>query len=778
MLKRDALLRRAAVAPAALTFLAALALVLATGSAFAQVDADPAAAAPAADAPAAPAEGTPVDTTPADEAAATGVGAAGLPVTVAGADLQNDWRMMVHYFKIARFDLAKAMGEKVLASSPDAATVLALAESPSTGYDLVVRMVRVEEMGDVPAKLLTLADEGARTKKTDAARIQANVLRLGEGPRPYFLAMQELKYSGPYVVPHALAVLQDPGKKDLSPLVQRALVELGRPVVLPLVRSLATPSDKLRETIVAILGDIGYPYALPALKAIVESPKSGETLKDAATKAILKIADESILKTPAKTLYLDLAEKYYTGKILTADLRQPTTDLFDWVEGTGLLYRAAPSAAVNEILAARACADALKADPGALEAVALWVSSLMQMEAELGDKTAREADPFLPDTMPSVDFFARAVGQQHLYKVLDLALRERNTVVSTRASRALEDVANEDFLALYGKGDTGSPLVMALTYPDQRVRFAAAFALAAIRPAKTFTGAGQVVPVLTEALNLEASKSILLVEPEPDNRNRLQAKLKDDGWNVVTAMTGNQALSAARAMPRVDAVALSSRTKDVNHADVVSLLRSDHNTAMTPIVILSWPDDPVKASWLESKIGYVKSVDPAIEPDALVQTVDELKKAAGSLVLDADASRAASLHAAAVLKDIAVASRVYSAQRARQSLLDSLTNRPDELVVAVLAALAEIPDGEITRAMAAVGVDKERSKPVRVAALKALSRAARFVGNELEAGAVTAIQAMAAEEDDQLRDAAGEALGSLDLDAADGAKLILKPGAN
>jgi len=711
-----------------------------------------------------------------EEAAATGFGAAGLPISAVPAELQANWRMMVHYFKLARFDLATDLGQQILATNPEPAMILALAESPSTGYDLLVKMVHIEEMGDIPARLLTLADEGARIRKTDASRIQANLLRLGNGPRPYFLALKELRYSGPYIVPHALAVLQDPGQKDLVPFVVRALVEIGQPVVLPLLRALETPNEQLRETIVRVLGDIRYPYALPALKAIVENPATSDSLKSAATDAILKIADESILKTPAKTLYLDLAEKYYYDKVPVADPRQTTTDLFDWVPGTGLLYRAAPSKAVHDILASRACSDALKADPGALEAVALWVSAVMQMEAELGDQSARQADPFLPDTMPSVDFFATAVGQQHLYKVLDRALRDPNTVVAARACRALEAVANEEFLTLYGQGDVGSPLVMALTYPDQRVRFAAAFALAAIRPHKEFTGAGKVVPVLSEALNLEAAKSLLLVEPEADNRNRLQASLKDAGWFVTTAQTGNEALSAARAMPRIDAVLISSRTRDTSHADTIAMLRSDYQTAMTPILVLSWPDDPVKASWLESKIPFVKAVDPAAEPDELAAGIEALKTQAGSIVLDADAARKTSLNAARVLKDIAVDRRVLSADRARQSLLDGLVNRPDELVIAILGALAEIPDAEIARAMAAVGLDAQRSKPVRVAALVALARAARTIGDTLEPGQVAALQALAGEGDDELRDAAGQALGGLDLDASEGAKLILRLG--
>jgi CheY-like chemotaxis protein len=722
--------------------------------------------------PAPPAEPSVAET----EAAATGFGAAGIPTTIAPAALQTDWRMMVHYFKVARFDLAKDFAEKALAAGPDAPTVLALVESPSTGYDLVVSMLRVEDVADVASRILKLADEGMRTKRTDAGRIRRNLERLGQGPRAYYHALKDLRYSGPYVVPHALAFLQDPSRAELQPDVVRALTDIGRPVVLPLAASLETENPKLKETIVTVLGDIGYAYALPALKAIVEGPASSEAIKSHATRAILKIAGKQILAIPAKKLYLDIAERHYYNRIIVADERQPTTDVFGWIKDVGLIYKAVPSKAVNEVLAARACADALRADPQALEAVALWASAMMQMEAELPGQDARKVDPFLPPNMPSVDFFIRAIGQQHLYRVLDRALRDRNTLVAIRAADALSDVANEQFLLLYGQSDVGSPLVTALRYPDQRVRFAAAFALASIHPRHPFAGAGRVVPIIAEALNLEAARSLLLIEPEANNRNRLLGQLKDAGWTVVSTASGNEALSLAHAMPRVDAVLVSSRLKDASHGDVISLLRGDYQTAMTPILVLSYPDDPIKATWLEQNVKYLKAVEPALEAADLVAAMDAIKKEAGSTPLDQAYARATSLRAAQQLKTIAFGSRVYDARAARASLLQALTNRPDELVIAVLAALAEIPDAEVNQTLATVAIDTNRSREVRIAALLSLARAARSAGGQLTPAQVQGLQALAASADDPLRNAAGDALGGLDPSAPGGATMILQYG--
>jgi CheY-like chemotaxis protein len=727
----------------------------------------------------------------AEEAAVTGHGDMGLSITVVPFEVQRDWRQMVHFFDLARFDLAKVAAEKVLAAKPAPEMVLALVEAPvpaelgqaRTGYDTVIAMVRVPEMGGVPSQILTLSDEGARMKRTDPARIQANLIRLGQGPVAYRLALKELAYSGPYVVPYALALMQNPSQKELAQDIQRALIEIGKPVVLPMTRALATPDTRLREHIVLMLGQINYPYALPSLKALIEDPKQPQVIKAAATRAILAMGDETILKTPAKALYIDLAERYLGGKVVVADMRQPTTDVFDWVAGTGLIYRAAPSQCVPEILASRACTDALKIDPSALDVVSLWLTAMMQMEGKTPGKMARDDDPFLTDTMPSLDYFAEAAGQQHLYRVLDRALRDHNTPIAVRASAALGKVANQDFLKLYGQENVGSPLVMALTYPDQRVRYAAAFALVNVRPSEKFTGHLKVVPTLIEALNLEAQKSILIVEPDADTRNRLQARFKEGGWAVLTATTGNQALSAARAMLRVDAILVSSKTKDMGHGDLISVLRNDYETALTPIIVLSYPDDPIKGTWLEAKILYLKAVDPAADLDVLVTEIDAQKKKAGSVMLDPDAAKAVSLRAAEALKNIAftghdvpASSRVYSADRARLALLEALTGRPDDLVIAVTDALAQMPDGEIEQALAKVGTESLRAKPVRIAALKALDRSARTIGNKLEASQIAALQAMAAESDDQLRDASGEALGGLNMDAAEAAKLILKFG--
>ncbi|MDK1031153.1 MAG: HEAT repeat domain-containing protein, partial [Planctomycetia bacterium] len=707
-----------------------------------------------------------------------GTGVAALPLAICSDEDQKTWRMFVHYFRLARFDLAADEGAKVLAVNLKPIVMLALAESRSTGYDTLVKMQTVKEMGDVPAKILKLVDEGMRQKRTDPERINKNLMRLANGPRAYHLGLKELKYSGPYVVSHALVILQDPANKEkIWPEVIRALSQIGRPVVLPLVYALATESEGLKQTICDILGSIRYSYSLPALKAIMEDKTLSGVTHTAARDAMQRISgDPKILETPAKVLYLDLARRYYEGKISgISDSRSATTDVFGWVN-KGLTYKAVPTSIVGEVLSARACVDALRADPRALDAVTLWVSAQLQMKAKLPDKPVRESNPFAPKDMPDVEFFALAVGQQYLYEVLADAMKSENADVALQAIYALEKVSDEKYLRSYGQSGLVSPLAEALRYPDRRIRFAAAFAMAEVRPVEKFLGSEDVVPVLAEALNLQTGKAVLIAEPDSDNRNRIKSALEKAGYRVVGAVSGKEAIEQSEDMPRLDAVIVSSRTRKVNHGEVIHILRANPNTEITPVIVLSWPDDPIRGSELKAKYKYVEVIEADTQTEGIEKAIADLAKAVGSITFEAEKSAAYSLRAAKELKRIASSKSAYNARDARQVLLNSLSNRPEDLIIAAIEALAEIADPEITRAIAKVATHADTPLEVRLAALGSLTRAIRFAGNHLKAVTIEKLRTMTEEKDTKLRNAVATVLGALNLPPAEGAKILLKYG--
>ncbi|NIA22289.1 MAG: hypothetical protein GWP05_10085, partial [Anaerolineaceae bacterium] len=394
-----------------------------------------------------------------------GRGVMGLPVAQVSAELQEKFQQMVHYYKIAKFDLAKDFAEAVLAANPEPTVLLSLVEQREVGYVLIAQMAASEEAGLAAAanRLLSKTDEGILIKRKDLDRIKTALLALDKNERSYQINRMKLQLSGEYVVPTALALLADDKLARLHDDILRALEEIDRPVVYPLVVALETPDAKLKMKIIALLSRLGYKLALPALKAIVESPNEADNVKSAAGAAINAIAGAKARETSAGQLYFELAEAFYYDKItVITDPKRRTTDVWGWIKGAGLTYRPAPTGVVNEILAARCCRLGLRAAADSPELVALWLSAQAQMNFELA---GRGKNPWAPPDMPTTEFFLRSAGQQYLNQVLARALRDNRVEVANQAIAALTEVVNEGYLGATSGSDEGSPLIRALEYP-------------------------------------------------------------------------------------------------------------------------------------------------------------------------------------------------------------------------------------------------------------------------------------------------------------------------
>jgi CheY-like chemotaxis protein len=703
--------------------------------------------------------------------------ALGLPVEKVSAELQNNFASMVHYYKIARFDLATNFAQAVLGGSPDAAMMVAMVETPEAGYSLLAEMAASDnaELADAAKKIKKLAEEGIYAKRKDGQRIMAALESLTKNQAMFRQGMMELRYSGEYVAPYALAILSDNTRPAaLNAATRDALVALDKPVVYPLVLSLATTDENLKLQVIGLLQKMNYKLAVPALKALIENPASSDRVKKAATAAVLAIGGKADLDTAARKLYYDQADQFYYGKLtVVGDPSRPETDVWGWVPGQGLAYRPAPTSVVNDICGARACELGLAAEPNALELVALWTSTEMDMNAKFEQVSAGGLkNPWAPATMPTTAFFGRAIGQQYLLDVLDRALGDNNVPVARQAIRALQEVANETFLAA-GIGKKGSPLVAALEYPDRLVRFDAAFAIVAVEPHKSFGGADRVVPVLAEALNLQTGAAVLLIDGNADNRNRLKGEFRQAHWAVTDASSGNDGVSKARGMARIDAIVLATNVDKVDYVETLQLLRSDFATAMVPVVFLSGAEERVKFSYLKENQKYIDEVPAGATALAIIDKVKVLSAAAGAVALEPKASREIALRAARTLGFVATANLSVTALPARAALLTAIGGKDQDLVIASLAALAQMPDEEIEQRIAETALAAGAPKAVQIAALNAVAQSARHIGNKLQSATVTALmKRISTETDNDIRDAVGTVIGALDLEAKLSSELI------
>ena len=119
---------------------------------------------------------------------------------------------------------------------------------------------------EVATKLQEKVDAGFRALARDPVRIRAEIDRLGNGPRAYANAKARLLDAGQFAAPIFLEYLQNPTKGELRAQILRVMAEIGRPLLLPLIEELRVSDPTLKMDLVTVIGQIGYPQALPALR--------------------------------------------------------------------------------------------------------------------------------------------------------------------------------------------------------------------------------------------------------------------------------------------------------------------------------------------------------------------------------------------------------------------------------------------------------------------------------------------------------------------------------
>lgn len=79
---------------------------------------------------------------------------------------------------------------------------------------------------------------------------------------------------------------------------------------------------------------------------------------------------------------------------------------------------------------------------------------------------------------------------------------------------------------------------------------------------------------------------ILVAEDNPDNRNLLTRRLERQGWNVVTAEDGREAVDVCRSA-KPDLVLMDIAMPNMNGLEATRALRADPATAATKIIAVT-----------------------------------------------------------------------------------------------------------------------------------------------------------------------------------------------
>jgi HEAT repeat protein len=417
--------------------------------------------------------------------------------TCCAQTLEENWNDFLHYIKIGRFDMAKGHAQAILASNPDPVKLLELSRANQQGYQILVRVNDVApdaELADLSGKVLAIIEQGRFIERTEPRIIAEEVRRLSTTDRGWLIAVKRLRNAGEYAIPFILDAMADPSRENELTNIIRALPQIGRDAIRPLVAALQTENVPLKAQIITALGKIGYPQSLPYLKYVLENDNSTE-LRTMAQESIGQI-NPDVLQVPAAQLFYELAEKYYYHAESLAPAQDANfANVWFWDSDAGKLTREEVAQGYfNELMAMRTCEWALKADAGFGSAIGLWLAAFFKAESAGVEKMPayfgeRHADALV---------YATTAGVEYLHQALARAVKDNNAHVALGVIEALATTAGEKSL-LYQMGPS-QPLLQALSFNDRMVRYSAAIAIGAAGPKEKFAESKLVVANLAEAL--------------------------------------------------------------------------------------------------------------------------------------------------------------------------------------------------------------------------------------------------------------------------------------
>jgi HEAT repeat protein len=702
-----------------------------------------------------------------------------------GSGVASLFEDFIHFARLGRFDAAKAYATRLL-DHPDLDPVelMTVAGRDANNIDTLIVLVEHSSIAEQAQQILDVIRRGEFMQRQDPKRIKDNIEKLLGPPQTEYNAIQRLAESGEYAVPWMVEALGDRNRERLWPRIVRALPQLGRDAIKPMVIALENDRPETVQTLARALGEAGYPQAIPYLQKLAGREGMAAEVRQAAVEAIEGIERRSgrrMVGTAADN-FVDLAEQYYAehGSV-KADPRVPTANL--WYLRDGFLTAVAvPTEIFGPIMTMRCCEEALLLAPRHQGAIALWLAANIRREARLGmdvesdqgDPNA-DKDPSRPEDFPRSVYFTRAAGPLYGHLVLERAVRDGDAEVALGAIAALRVTAGES--SLVGTEDYKQPLVEALRFPDRLVRIKAALALAAALPKSPFAGSQFVPEVLAEAMSQGGSPRYVVVDADESNLNRVLGELRETQATVIGDTNFYTAL--ARARKELDTVTCFFLGTDLENPTLVQALRhlkDEYVYANTPIVLLVKPEHVSVAETVARQVPRIEQVPAGSGVDELTQASGRAFEKSGQTPLGPEVALPLAMETADVIRQVALDGKtVIPVAAVEPALISALSSESEELRIKIASALALFPTATAQDAIARLALNTDHSESLRIAAFDALAESARTGANRLDPQRIADLIKVAADEPVlPLRTAASEALGALNLTTNQASEIIRK----
>lgn len=671
------------------------------------------------------------------------------------ADLLKDF---IYYTRIDNYEVAAGYLRQLkdLNLKPvDLVKLVEESDQKDRFEQTVPRAMRKVELEELAGWLFKTYEQGKLERARDPEQIKANIALLSGTIRGRLLASERLRTAGEYAMPQLLAAFLDRNNPALSSQVRQVIVSLGSQAVIPLVTALPKVSAEQQELVANLLADVPYSTSIPFLADLASSTQV-QPVKDACHRAIEKLGGAA--GADVAGLYQALAESYYQERTeLTSFVGEDFQLLWSFDAGTGLLMTAIRTPVYHEAMAMRLAARSMQLRPDNPDAVALWVASNFSREI---DTPAGYDNPTYPKGRRDAMYYAVASGAGVDQRVLGRALSTNDTPLARRAIAAIEQTAGGS--SLWADTDGQRPLLAALTYPNRRVQFDAALALAAAQPNTAFDGSERVVPILASAVHESANMTAAVVAPDNETYQAVRGMLERMKFSVLPfGKTLDELAPAIADASSVDLIVSANLAGDSVPA-FIDQVRGTPRVSAAPIMVLSRSE-----AYQSLRRRYETDRTVAVRQSALAEAtvakaVQQLIDDASGGALTVDEANSYAKRSLAALRDLAVSGNsVLSVSESTTALIAALGERKGAMRLDVAEILARI--GQDRAQISLMDAAITASGAERVDLMHKVTASARRFGSMLQPRHVDQIVELVAKGPDAEANAAAALLGALGM---------------
>lgn len=682
---------------------------------------------------------------------------------VSDAELLRDF---IHYVKVARYDVAGAMGDELLRrkiSPADFVTLVETGDELGRFEDAVGRAMKVGEIEATAGSLSKLYQTGKVAKARNPDEISKNIAMLVGPVRGKILARERLIPAGEYAMPQLLEAMLDRGNLALQAEATTVIRDMGRHAVTPLTTALPNLEPGQQEMVVDVLGAVGRRAAIPAI-AELRSQTSVAGVKAACDRAIDRLGGAG---ADTSTLYTQLAEAYYSENTdLTCFPGEDHQLIWSFVKGGGLSMQAIRTPVFNEAMAMRCAEKALNLNPANGNAVTTWVASNFSREI---DTPENYQNPEYGANRREAMYYAVAAGPNVSQQVLARALTGRDTPLARKALAAVEKTAGNSVLVPTSGGS--SALVDALSYPNRRVQYDAALAISAAAPAQPFPGSERVVPTLASAIRDAGTQYAVVIANDNESYQSVRKILEKSKYQVLPfGKTLADIAAPVSEAPGVDLVVIANLSA-AKSGEVVGEIRSNSRTSAAPALILAPADSigDLRNAYSRDRLVAVRSV--AMGEETISKAAESLVQTGAGGGITGDEAKAFAGRSLAALRDLAVSgNQALKVEDASAALVGALANSKIANRSDVADVLARVGQPRAQIALADAALDASGSEQVLM--LDKVTQSARRFGNMLESRHIPRLMEVASKGNGPEATAAAAAIGALGVSNTDLVPLI------